>query len=228
MRVLVIANRADPETGYVGEALAARGAVFDEAWREDDGVPLPSIGSHDLVLSLGSEWSVYWADRSEAVEREAAHLRGSVEAGVPVLGICFGAQVLAHALGGSVEPAPTGGEVGWHVVDTDVPELIPSGPYLQWHSDRFHLPPGAVELARSPVGPQAFRLGSALAVQFHPETTPEVSARWAADDRQHLERLGLDEDELARRSAAEATGARERAAVLVDGFLAGFAGSGPR
>ena len=57
------------------------------------------------------------------------------------------------------------------------------------------------------MGPQAFRLGSALAVQFHPETTPDVAARWAADDRQQLESLGLDEDELARRSAAEATGA---------------------
>ena len=152
MRVLVIANRADPETGFVGEALAARGAVFEQVWREDTDVPLPPAGAHDVVLSLGSEWSVYWPDHSTAVEREADLLRGSVEAEVPVLGICFGAQLLAHALGGAVEPAPSGGEVGWYTVETDVPELIPSGPYLQWHSDRFQVPPRAVELARSPWG----------------------------------------------------------------------------
>lgn len=221
MRVLVIANRADPETGFVGEALAARGAVFEQVWREDTDAPLPPAGAHDVVLSLGSEWSVYWPDHSTAVEREADLLRGSVEAEVPVLGICFGAQLLAHALGGLVEPAPSGGEVGWYTVETDVPELIPSGPYLQWHSDRFQVPPRAVELARSPVGPQAFRLGSALAVQFHPETTPEVAARWAAEDRQQLEAVGLDEEGLAARSAAEAEGARLRAAILVDGFLDG-------
>ena len=141
MRVLVIANRADPETGFVGDALAARGAVFEQVWREDDDVPLPPVGAHDLVLSMGSEWSVYWPGRTTAVEREADHLRRTVAADIPVLGICFGAQLLAHALGGSVEPAPSGGEVGWYDVDTDVPELIPSGPYLQWHSDRFLVPP---------------------------------------------------------------------------------------
>ena len=203
MRVLVIANRADPETGFVGEALAARGAVFETAWREDVEVPLPPVGDHDLVLSLGSEWSVYWPALTSQVEREAAHLRDSVDAGVPVLGICFGGQMLAHALGGGVEAAPAGGEVGWYGVETDVPELIPPGPYLQWHSDRVVLPPGAVELARSPVGPQAFRLGSGLGLQFHPETTPDVAARWAADDRQQLESMGLDEVMLAAICAAE-------------------------
>jgi GMP synthase-like glutamine amidotransferase len=129
--------------------------------------------------------------------------------------------MLAHALGGVVEEAPSGGEVGWYGIETDVPELIPAGPYLQWHTDRVVLPPTAVELARSPVGPQAFRLGSALAVQFHPETTPDVAARWAADGRQQLASLGLDETDLTASSVAEAERARARAAVIVEGFLAG-------
>ncbi len=219
MRVLVVANRSDPETGFVGEALAAHGAVFDQVWREDV-EPLPPVGAHDLVLSLGSEWSVYWPDHAQAVAREADHLRAAVEAGIPVLGICFGGQMLAHALGAVVEAAPSGGEVGWYTVETDVPALIPPGPYMQWHSDRFSVPESGVELARSPVGPQAFSLGSALAVQFHPETTPDVAARWAADGRQQLVSLGMDEGELTRRSQAEAPGARERAATIVDGFLA--------
>ena len=221
MRVLVIANRSDPETGFVGEALAARGAVFEHAWREDVDAPLPAVGDHDLVLSLGSEWSVYWPSLAPEIEREAAHLRASVAADVPVLGICFGAQMLAHTLGGGVEEAPSGGEVGWYDIETDVPDLIPAGPYLQWHTDRVVLPPTAVELARSPVGPQAFRLGSALAVQFHPETTPDVAARWAADGRQQLESLGIDEAALRASSAANAEDARARAVVIVEGFLGG-------
>ncbi len=221
MRVLVIANRADPETGFVGEALIARGAVFERAWRDDVDTVMPAVGDHDLVLTMGSEWSVYAPERASEVKRESDYLRGCVEANIPVLGICFGGQLLAYALGGSVEPAPCGGEVGWFTVETDVPELIPFGPYLQWHSDRFVIPPGAVELARSPVGSQAFRLGSALALQFHPETTPEVAARWSADDRQHLHALGLDEAKVIAESVAHAEAARRRAATIVQGFLVG-------
>ncbi|HYN75943.1 MAG TPA: type 1 glutamine amidotransferase [Candidatus Limnocylindria bacterium] len=221
MRVLVIANREDPETGFVGTALATGGAAFDQAWRDDD-EPLPEVAAHDLVLSLGSDWSVYWPERAPEVERELEYLRDSVESGVPVLGICFGAQMLAQALGGSVEPAPLGGELGWFTIDSDVPDSIPPGPYLQWHSDCIVIPPGAVELARSPVGTQAFRLGSALGLQFHPETPPEVAARWATGGRAQLESLGIDVETLVTRCHDEADAARSRASTIVEAFLRTF------
>jgi GMP synthase-like glutamine amidotransferase len=221
--VLVVANRDDPESGFVGDALLARGARLTEGWRDDllapEGPPaLP--GTPDLVLVLGSDWHVYDPEVAVAVDREATYLRDAVAAGIPVLGICYGAQVLAHALGGTVERDAGGGELGWYVVESDDPAL-PEGPYVQWHTDVFSLPPDAVELARSPVGSQAFSFGSAFAVQFHPEVTPEVLGRWAAGGRATLERLGLNAGGLVAEAVRRAPASRGHAEALVEAFLAG-------
>jgi GMP synthase-like glutamine amidotransferase len=219
MRVLVLANRDDPETGLIGDALVDRGATLHRVWRDDVADPMPATDEHDLVLVLGSEWSVHWEHLAPAVEREATFLRACVSTSVPVLGICYGAQILAHALGGAVEVAPGGGEIGWFTIDSDVPEQIPAGPYMQWHTDRFSLPPGAVELARSPVGPQAYAYGSALGVQFHPEVTPEIVGRWAEGGVAALEERGMTPDGLVAESREHAQAASQRATLIVDTFL---------
>ena len=73
-------------------------------------------------------------------------------------------------------------ELGWTTIETDDPERIPAGPWLEWHFDRFAVPPGATEVARTGAAPQAFRHGRHLGVQFHPESTVEIVARWAASD----------------------------------------------
>lgn len=223
MRVLVIANRADPEAGFVGDALLARGAVLVPVWREAPG-PLPGLTGTDVVLALGSDWSVYWDHVGEQVEREAAYLRAAVAAGVPVLGLCFGAQVLAHALGGRVELAPRP-EIGWFTVESDRPDALPPGPYAQWHVDRFVPPSGAVELARSPVGSQAFALGSAVGLQFHPEATPEMLHRWVSEGAAGLADRGVDGPAVVATARSLAAEARDRAAVIVESFLAGALGS---
>jgi GMP synthase-like glutamine amidotransferase len=217
----VVANRDDPESGYVGDALLARGARCVALWRDDlltSDAAAP--GSPDLVLVLGSDWSVYDPALSVAVEREATYLRAAVSAGTPLLAICYGAQILAHALGGTVEREATGGEIGWYGIDADDPAL-PEGPYVQWHKDVFTVPPEAVELARSPVGPQAFSHGSAFGVQFHPEVTPEVLGRWAASGRATLERRGIDPDALVTEAVRRAPASRGHAEALVEAFLAG-------
>ncbi|MCU0265015.1 MAG: type 1 glutamine amidotransferase [Actinomycetia bacterium] len=220
MRVLVIANRVDPEPGHVGDALVARGAVLDPVWREDpDAWPDPAdVG---LVLSLGSDWSVYWDHVGPQVDREAAYLRAAVGAGVPVLGLCFGGQLLAHALGGRVEPAPRP-EIGWFAVESDRPDVLPPGPYAQWHVDRFVPPDDAVELARSPVGSQAFALGSAVGLQFHPEATPEMLHRWVSQGAAELAARGVDGPAIVHEARSRAAEARDRAVVIVEAFLAGL------
>ena len=219
MRTLILANRNDADAGFVGDALLARGASLDLSLREDDS-PLPDPAGYDLVLSLGSEWSVYWDHVAPQVEREAALLRAAVEAGQPVLGLCFGGQLLAYALGGSVERSPVP-ELGWHRIESDVPYLIPSGPYVQWHSDRFVLPPGARELARSAAAPQAFALGSALGLQFHPEATPEVVRRWCVGGLEELALGGVDPVAFAAEADEQATAARARADLIVASLLSG-------
>jgi GMP synthase-like glutamine amidotransferase len=137
-----------------------------------------------------------------------------------VLGICFGAQHLARALGGTVAPAPRM-EVGWLDVETLAPEVVPPGPWFQWHRDAFTVPPGAELLARSPVGPQAYRLGPHLAVQFHPEVTPAVVADWAEHYPEGIARAGTTVEALLSGSARHALDARARAWALFDAFLEG-------
>src|SRR5207237_122668 len=143
-----------------------------------------------------------------------------VDSGRPVLGLCFGGQLLACALGGRVEPAPVP-EIGWYDVESDRPDLLPTGPYVQWHSDRFLPPPGSTELARSPAGAQAFVHGRSLGRQFHPEATPSVVARWCAGMRDALAAAGTDADAFVAECERRAPEARARAARVVETFLSG-------
>ncbi|MFF1353382.1 TauD/TfdA family dioxygenase [Streptomyces sp. NPDC058297] len=101
-----------------------------------------------------------------------------------------------------------------------VPPKISIRPWFQTHFDRFVVPPGAEELARSAVGPQAFRTGRSLGVQFHPELTEATLRRWLDLGLYDQARgLGLDPDELLDRTRELREEARRRAHALVDGFL---------
>ena len=98
-----------------------------------------------------------------------------------MLGLCFGGEALAAVLGARVERSPVP-ELGWREIETDDPEAIPPGPWLEWHFERFTTPPGATEIARTGDATQAFRLGPHLGVQFHPEATVEIVEGWAEHD----------------------------------------------
>ena len=219
---LVLANRDDADPGLVGEALVEHGFRMTPLAREDAGAAWP-VGTPDadLLLVLGSDWSVYAEAVRSPVARERDLLSTAVGAGTPVLAICFGAQLLAVALGGEARPAVRT-ELGWLDIDVDpVAEgLIEPGPWFQFHSDTFTVPSGATLLAQTDVGPQAFRAGSALAVQFHPEVTPEIVARWTTSDPEPVARAGLTADELVARTATEQPRARRAASRLVERFLA--------
>ncbi|WP_439680028.1 type 1 glutamine amidotransferase [Embleya sp. MST-111070] len=224
MRALIIRHDHPSHAGFVGVRLAERGfeshdvtVVPDERFHSPDvRFAFPSPTDFDVIVVLGAPWSVYdTATIGTWVGDELDLLREAVAADVPVLGICFGAQALSAALGGTVEPAPKY-ELGWHRVETDDPNLIAAGPWYQWHFDRFTVPPGGREIARSTVGPQAYVVGRSMGVQFHPEVTPDIAAAWLAHGgADQAAELGLDGEDL-RRSEA---GARERAAALVDAFL---------
>jgi len=222
VRILALANTADPETGYVGDAFVRRGAELVVAYREVGDFP-PAVDDFDAVLSLGSESSVNDRHAVPVIGAEAELLRRASSIGRPVLGLCFGAQLLAHALGGTVERSPSP-ELGWYTVESDVPELIPTGPFVQWHYDRFTPPPGARELARSASGSQAFVLGRNIGVQFHPEASADVVRRWCKTGTAALARQGIDGDAMiAESERQEASGhAQARADRVVETFLAGI------
>ena len=227
MRALLIANRGDNDGGVVGHLLRARGYVFEHWVREDsdDWAELP--GDVELVVPLGSDWSVYWPDIAPAVEAEAGLLRAAHRRGTPVFGICFGGQMLAHALGGRVERAERP-EIGWFSIEWSVTNVTPSSlvealapaHWLQWHYDRFVPPPDAQVLATGPLGVQAFLTGRSFGVQFHPEATPEIVEHWSSGaGTEELVRSGIDPDELRRATSEYASQSALRAEVLVDWFV---------
>jgi len=196
--------------------LRHHGFAFDECLRENPG-EWPDLAGHDLVLLLGSEWSVYWDQVSREVQAESALIKEANRTGVPIFGICFGSQMISHALGGSVQRA-TRPEVGWHRVDSAAPAVITPGPWLQWHFDVFTPPPGWEVMATSPSGPQAIRSGRTFATQFHPEANESMLAAWTAgsDD---LVRLGLSADDVMAHTRDHVKTSRPACARLVDWFM---------
>jgi GMP synthase-like glutamine amidotransferase len=218
MRALILMHGDWGPPGLLAEWLGARGIAFD-VHRTYEGAPWPDPAEYDLVASLGSNRNPRDTD-DPAVAGELALLRAAVGADVPVLGLCFGGQALAAALGAAVERAPVP-ELGWVEIESDEPEVVPPGPWLSWHFDRFALPDGAVELARTPAAIQAFRHGRHLGVQFHPESTPEIVLGWAHADTERLAALGHgDGAHLIAATPDRRAAARTAAFALFDGFLA--------
>lgn len=217
MRTVVVANSYDNDAGFVGERLVERGASL-RFWHREDPASWGPLSEVDLVLLLGSDWSVYWEHVAESVAAESAMVAEADRHGTPVLGICFGAQMLAHTLGGSVGASPEP-EVGWYDVSSDQAEL--AGRWFQWHSDRVVVPPDADLLATSPRASQAFALRRNLALQFHPEVSTGIVQRWIdGGGAAEAAKYGVDPNDLLADCRAETPSSQQRCSVLVDWFLA--------
>jgi GMP synthase-like glutamine amidotransferase len=212
---LILEHEADTPPGLLAEWARQRGISFDLHRTYEDSPP-PRIAGRSFVCCLGSSNSPL--DRHLPAVRQTLALIGeAVASDVPVLGLCYGGQVLADVLGAEVQHAPEP-EIGWYDIETDEPELISAGPWLEWHYERFTLPPGARELARSAAGVQAFSHGPHLGTQFHPESTVEIVSRWAAMDTENLDRLGIDAAARLEAGRDRAPLARTNAFRLFDGF----------
>jgi GMP synthase-like glutamine amidotransferase len=174
-RLLVIEHGSYAPAGLLGGWAADRAlAVHTVALHA--GEPLPaSTSGYSAAVSLGSEHAAY-DDTVPWLAAELAFLDRLLAAGVPVLGICFGAQVLARVLSARVyrlsEP-----EIGWVRTPGSWPAM-PEGPWLSWHYDAFDLPLGAAELAVNEVAVQGFSFGPHTGVQFHPEATQPIARSW--------------------------------------------------
>ncbi|MCV7280965.1 type 1 glutamine amidotransferase [Mycolicibacterium flavescens] len=203
-KVLFIYNDHVATEALLGEAFLAHGFDVDtfevvpaaRGTHAAGDVEFPDPTGYDVIVPLGARWAVYDPALLDTwVTAEAAMLRDAAAAGVALLGVCFGGQLLAHAFGGSVTRAPVP-EIGWYDVDSTDHELIPPGRWFQWHADRWTLPPGAVEVARTAGASQAFLLGRTLGLQFHPEVDRPLLETWLADDDGELAAFGITSDEL--------------------------------
>jgi GMP synthase-like glutamine amidotransferase len=190
------------------------------------GEPLPEPGEADAILSLGGDQSVRDIEQYDYLQAEAELLREEAERGTPILGVCLGGQLLAHALGGSVERLPRR-IVAWAEVeklpaaegDPVVGGLPSPVRALHWNEDGFTVPPGAVELlSRATEGGEAFRWGeSAWGIQFHPEADAEALEGWYSDV-DWLTEAGLEEAAAREADRVHLPGQRATAEEIFGGF----------
>jgi GMP synthase (glutamine-hydrolysing) len=232
VRVLVLHHGPLDGPGYLGEALARRGAALSIV-RLDLGQPIPLASACDALLILGGEMNVYQEAEHPWLVAEDRAIKAAVAEGAPVLGVCLGGQLLAKALGAPVR-LDGATEVGLISV-----ALTPAGradplfaglpgelEVVAWHDDTFAIPTDAVGLAGSRDCPnQAFRFGArAYGLQFHPEVSPAMLAEWtsgATGDR------SSGWAAFRRQVEARAETLRAQAERLAANFLgAGAAGTG--
>ncbi len=181
MRVLAIVHEDDAGPGVFTDAFAVRGAEL-VTW-SPAGVGVPP-DSYDAVMTFGGEMNPDEEREHPWLVEEKRYLAELLERGVPLLGVCLGAELLAEAAGA---PARRMGEseIGWYEVETTaegdplIGPLAPSFDALEWHSYETPLPPGATALAWSERCLQAFRVGdTAWGIQFHAEVRFDDFVVW--------------------------------------------------
>jgi GMP synthase (glutamine-hydrolysing) len=226
MKVLAIVIHENAGAGVFGEL---PGVEFVE-WVPPKSGTAPELDGIDAVMAFGGSMHVDHEEKHPWLREEKALLREALERGVPVLGVCLGAQLLAEVAGSRPHRAAVP-EIGWYPVqvtdegrdDPVVGPLAPEFEVLQWHSYEAPLPPGATALARNPACLQAFRVTGrpAWGLQFHAEVTAADADSWVDEFYDDYEAVatgldpGLLRTETARRIGAQNELGRELAARFV-------------
>ena len=228
-RVLFIEHDHASEAGPISQRFAELGyeinrfLIVDEAnyLTPNVSVTWPDLLQFDVLVVLGAPWGAWEDERiGNWLTPERENVLAAHNAGIPILGICFGGQLMARVLGGSVARAPQA-ELGWYEIESDDQSLISNGPWFQYHWDRWQLPPLAKEIARTELASQAFTYGRTLALQFHPEIDPHVLDIWLEMEGgcAEVEGEGLVVEELRHQTREQERHSNKRAYDLVDRFL---------
>lgn len=219
--VLIVTHFEGTDLEWIHKLVHARGLQSQLA-QPFAGEELPELGSLAAVICLGGPQSAYDGERHPFLVEEQNFLARAVEQQVPVLGICLGSQILSLALGGAVVHGSQGLECG--LIDVrlapgnhSIPEL--EGQFFSFHSDSFVPPIGAELLAVSNRYPQAWRFGSALAVQFHPEISPIGIQALLSVEATKLGAHGIDVTELLSAAVRHEGYAWNGAQRVVGGWL---------
>jgi len=221
--VLVLQHVAPETAGRIGDAVVAAGHTL-RVVRSFAGEPVPqSLGTSAGLVVMGGPMGVYERDQYPYLHAELRLIEQALRSERPLLGVCLGSQLLAHALGAKVRPGPSK-EIGWHELmlypEAAADLMLSSAPHsftgLHWHGDVFDLPAGAVGLARSAQTVwQAFRYGpSAWGLLFHMEVTQPMVAAMVHAFPDELAQAGLDGREVVAKAASHLP-ALERIAIPI-------------
>jgi GMP synthase (glutamine-hydrolysing) len=201
LRALHIVNEPSGPGGLFLAPLRHHGFAIDSVDSAQRELP-KTLAGYSAVISCGGTANTHESDKYPWIEEEIDLLRGALRDGVPVIGLCLGAQLLTRAAGGTVHRSEPS-EVGWVEVSTtaaatadpvlgDVPASFTA---MQWHHYACDLPPGAVELARNDTCLQAFRLGeTAWGTQFHIEVTRDILLTWMRWGGEEPEKAGYSQE----------------------------------
>jgi GMP synthase (glutamine-hydrolysing) len=230
--VLIVLHQENSTPGRVGHTLQGRGYPLDIR-RPRYGDPLPeTMAEHAGAVIFGGPMSAN--DTHGFIRREIDWLAVPLKEKRPFLGICLGAQMLAHHLGSRVFPHADGhAEIGYYPIrPTDIGLTVcdpwPEQVY-QWHREGFDLPLGGELLAEGDAFPvQAFRMGSAYALQFHPDVTHATMCRWTTrgHDRMSMPGAKPRAAHFADRAVYDPAG-RAWLAAFLNHWLGGSAAYGP-
>jgi GMP synthase (glutamine-hydrolysing) len=190
---------------------------------------LPGLDGLAGMVVLGASADIDQEETHPWLTAEKALIRTALARELPLLGVCLGSQLLAEAAGAAVRRLEVS-EIGWKTVrvrpesagDPLFAELEDPAVVFQWHRSTFAVPAQAELLAENDVGPQAFRVGRAWGVQFHPEVTTDIVGGWIDDGGGEPEALaaGVDADSLRRDTEARIAASIQLGQGLFQRFLA--------
>jgi GMP synthase (glutamine-hydrolysing) len=239
-RFMVFQHVAAEPLGTLDALLRRRGHRLRFVNFSRDPSASPTLDGYDGLIVLGGSMNVEDQQHHAHLRTELRCIEAALKREMPVLGICLGAQLLAHALGAPVLRNPRA-EIGWYRLETTEagrldPVTAPLGsgaPVFQWHSRHFGIPEGAVHLARSrDCEQQAFRYGErAYGLQFHLEASASMIQRWLDTPhyRAELEAAGLGHDvEHIRAQTRRLVHAQQARAEAVFSRFLDLAGSAPK
>jgi GMP synthase (glutamine-hydrolysing) len=217
VRVLSVVHELDAGSGVFGDFLT---------WVPSE---TPPPDDFDALMVFGGSMHVDQNDKHQWLTPEKAFLREQLERRTPILGVCLGSQLLAEAAGASPYRSPEP-EIGWYDIeiteagaaDPVLGPLAPSVELFEWHHYVAPLPPGAVELARTPACVQAFRVEGkpAWGLQFHAEVTREDLFSWLDGwDRSEAPQTGLDPERIRAASEQRIDGQNEVGRGIATRFL---------
>jgi GMP synthase (glutamine-hydrolysing) len=228
-KILVTVHNIDDHLNEMANPIAEAGILMD-TWdvnHDSDGRPdLDQLGQYSGIISLGAHAGVLDEAEHPWMSHERKIMQWALDTETPLLGLCFGSQLLASAAGGRVYKAETG-EFAWTKVNM-LPEAA-SDPVIgtlgktidafHFHYDTFDLPKNAVPLGKSGGTIEAFRVGSsAWATQFHPEVGLSQQLTWLSTYRRAFLREGINIDEQIAKSHELAASYRKQAWALSEAF----------